>query len=347
MRLALVLTGVLGGIGAPLCAEGKAPLFEDAVTGAIVAAGSAGRWKTIPGVSVTLTCATTEVPSDANHYRSACDSTLRASWGKASAKVSDGVGGVDFEAVGGNSGRVELDLLKVDGEANLIIVRTIKREGDEQMRSTTCEQLYLIDGDKLREVHRYESAHAYDPGPDGPAEERASVKVELAADAGRTAGVPNLVATERDETGGGEAGVTILAWDGARYQPCPSCKPGARQSPAPPDPADLSMIDPATHQSIEPLLAKVLAGERLVPEALAPLSALSLSRLKNAPYARHGRRFKTPDLEAFFYGPRAGESASKVLPLKADPAFRDSVLDASDRKNVETVQAELRRRGGG
>lgn len=41
---------------------------------------------------------------------------------------------------------------------------------------------------------------------------------------------------------------------------------------------------PQGEASLEPLLAKVLRGEKLAADALRPLSQQSLVRLRNAPY---------------------------------------------------------------
>jgi len=81
--------------------------------------------------------------------------------------------------------------------------------------------------------------------------------------------------------------------------------------------------------------------------ALSPLTAFSddtLIKLRHAPYARHGRPFKLTSLQAFFYGKRDGDRRTTLLPLVPDPAFKESMLDATDTQNVHAVVTEQNRR---
>lgn len=87
--------------------------------------------------------------------------------------------------------------------------------------------------------------------------------------------------------------------------------------------------------ALEPVLKQIFAGERL--ESIPTFSLIALIKLRNAPYARHGRPFRSKDLHDFFYGARKG---SKVLPRKVDKTYEDSRLTAVDRANI----AFLRRR---
>jgi hypothetical protein len=93
--------------------------------------------------------------------------------------------------------------------------------------------------------------------------------------------------------------------------------------------AHFSLKDPRNGTSFEPVLDEILHGERITREELAFWSPMVLWRLRNAPYARHGRDFKMIDLHKFFY---AGS-----LNLAVDPKFKESMLDAADRANAALV----------
>jgi hypothetical protein len=108
----------------------------------------------------------------------------------------------------------------------------------------------------------------------------------------------------------------------------------------------LGVDDPeGTGDSLEPLLATVLAGKPITKRDIVRSSPVALWRLRNAPYARHGRPFKSVELEAFFYGERGGKTgmaASKLLPLKRDPAFKEAMLDKTDKANVAIIVAMIK-----
>lgn len=97
--------------------------------------------------------------------------------------------------------------------------------------------------------------------------------------------------------------------------------------------------------SIEGPLRKVLAGQKLTraevfaDHAELSLSLLSLWKLRNAAYARHGYRFKTPDLNTFFYGPREAVGEPKLLPLARKGDTRKVTLTAEDTANVQLIKA--------
>src|SRR5437764_14772 len=57
------------------------------------------------------------------------------------------------------------------------------------------------------------------------------------------------------------------------------------------------LVDPVTNESIEPLLDKALGGKKPVAADVEKLSSGSLWTPRSAPYARHGRAFKTVDLQ--------------------------------------------------
>lgn len=90
-------------------------------------------------------------------------------------------------------------------------------------------------------------------------------------------------------------------------------------------------------------------------DMLAELSPMSLFRLRNAPYARHGRPFRHEDLQSFFYDaipPYPAAHAEWTLeertecggfPLPLDPAFDDAKLTAVDHANIARLRAIERR----
>ena len=110
-----------------------------------------------------------------------------------------------------------------------------------------------------------------------------------------------------------------------------------------------SMIDPVTEKSIEPTLEKLLTGKRITASDLAGVASVTLWKFRNAPYARHGRPFKTYDLAVLFYSARAEKNDMRgeqtLLPVKQNPAFKESMLDKIDKQNVATVMAEIKQRG--
>lgn len=108
------------------------------------------------------------------------------------------------------------------------------------------------------------------------------------------------------------------------------------------------MLDPVTEKSIEPTLAKLLAGKKITAKELDGVSSVTLWKFRNAPYARHGRPFKSPDLATLFYAPRAAKDDVRgdqtLLPLAENPKFKESMLDKIDKANVATVMAAIKKR---
>jgi hypothetical protein len=108
------------------------------------------------------------------------------------------------------------------------------------------------------------------------------------------------------------------------------------------------LFDIGRMESIEPLLKKIFDGRRLEAEEIEHCSEETLFKLRNAVYARHGRPFKNPDLQTFFYGKRDVQGDSEetdLLPRKPNPAFKESDLDAADRANAALIaKAEPKRR---
>ncbi|CAN0454832.1 unnamed protein product, partial [Ectocarpus fasciculatus] len=89
------------------------------------------------------------------------------------------------------------------------------------------------------------------------------------------------------------------------------------------------------------LLEKILAGEPLAEADLRrQWSEMTLLKLANAVYARHGKDFDNPDLDAFFYGPR--EQLVAGLPLtKTAPATIS--LTEVDQRNLTRIEAARNR----
>ena len=95
------------------------------------------------------------------------------------------------------------------------------------------------------------------------------------------------------------------------------------EQPTDPGPPDIAVAE-----------QKVLAGERVSQTDIAGLPKPRLRILRNMVYARHGRIFDTAEMRNYFnrqpwYEPRND--------------YRDSMLTAADRANVETIQAEEKR----
>lgn len=108
--------------------------------------------------------------------------------------------------------------------------------------------------------------------------------------------------------------------------------------------ARFSLFDAGPMASIEPALKVVLAGK---PVTVGDeWSVLSLWKLRNAVFARHGRPFDDPDLRRFFYGPQAAPGPG--FPLKpAEGRWSDARLTAQDKKNAALLLAaekKLRKR---
>ena len=99
--------------------------------------------------------------------------------------------------------------------------------------------------------------------------------------------------------------------------------------------ARASLIDAGSGIDTAPLLATIVKGGALNKHQLLttgrghPLSPLSLWRLRNAVYARHGRPFQNPDLPSLFYG--------KGGCCKEQPDFSPDKLTNADRANVKLI----------
>jgi hypothetical protein len=309
-------------------------MSEDEVQGTLALLGSDGKVTARPNMTVKLVCRQTVSPSE-REQRSACVSELSVERaGRLLARRNQDLEGIDFEPVAGNSASLSLTLLPWVGEANLIVLSSEQFTGDEWHDLTITEQWLVWSGKTLQEVFRYPRVIEHDPGPETTERLRRS-ETKMSFSRRRTAGLPDLV-------GKGNTGATNATWQEKRYVSCPHCH--AYVLPDVPPGAPASLVDSATQKSIEPLLAKIFAGKVLVAADITPLAAESLSRLKNAPFARYGRPFKNADLQSFFYGPRGEQGAGSLLPLEQNPYFVDDTIEPADRANVELLAAEIKRR---
>jgi hypothetical protein len=311
-------------------------MSEAEVEGTLASLGSDGKVTAQPNMTVKLACRQTVSPSDGNHQQTACVSELsieRA--GRLVARRNQDLEGIDYEHAAGNSASLTLTLLPWVGEANLIVLSSEQFTGDEWHDLTITEQWLVWSGKTLQEVFRYPRVIEHDPGPESRERVRRS-ETRMTFSRHRTAGLPDLVGKGGTET-------TTATWQRKQYLPCPHCRVQVPPEGLPPG-TPASLVDSATQKSIEPLLAKVFAGRLLVPADITPLSAESLSRLKNAPFARYGRPFKSADLQLFFYGPRGEQRAGSLLPLEQNRYFVDDTIEPVDRANVELLAAEIKRR---
>jgi hypothetical protein len=96
---------------------------------------------------------------------------------------------------------------------------------------------------------------------------------------------------------------------------------------------------PASAESPASAEGKIVAGYALSPADVAGLSTSELRRLRNAVYARHGRTFKSPDLQTYFnsrpwYSPRGNFSDAELTSID-----RDGTRDAWIRRKIIRVPA--------
>ncbi len=94
--------------------------------------------------------------------------------------------------------------------------------------------------------------------------------------------------------------------------------------------------------NIIPQLGKVLSGKRLSPGDLSCVTPVTLWKLQNAVFARHGAPMHDPDLETFFYGRRTSEVKRPVytslLPRRQNPNFSSDALSAIDKYNIDLIE---------
>jgi hypothetical protein len=109
-----------------------------------------------------------------------------------------------------------------------------------------------------------------------------------------------------------------------------------------------SLTDPCHGIGISPYLKLVLEGrpiQGIQPSDSRPrldiYCPLAHRKLRNGVYARHGRIFKDPDLNALFYGASRPEGWTEAgLPLlKQNPKYTDDLLTEADKANIATLQA--------
>jgi hypothetical protein len=95
--------------------------------------------------------------------------------------------------------------------------------------------------------------------------------------------------------------------------------------------AELSDVERANIALItrrEAALHEELSTRELAPEELRGLPPEDARRLRNEIYARHGRRFRDPGLQRYF---------ASFAWYRPNDAFRESLLNATERKNVDLI----------
>lgn len=95
-----------------------------------------------------------------------------------------------------------------------------------------------------------------------------------------------------------------------------------------------------------PIIKKALSGEIITTSDLQIPSYLGVGILpdaqlriiRNAIFARHGRPFKSADLQDFFYGPDATERFKGMpIPPKGKSNYSDDNLTENDKANIQTI----------
>lgn len=117
-------------------------------------------------------------------------------------------------------------------------------------------------------------------------------------------------------------------------QATPNTTPQTTPKPLPTDPPVVAKTTPPVADAAY-AEQKVLAGERLGPSIIAGLPKPRLRLLRNTVYARHGRVFDSTDLRVYF---------NRQSWYQPSNNYKDSMLTASDRANIETILAEENRR---
>lgn len=285
-------------------------------------------------------------------------------------KLDTGVPSIRFEAKSDDIPSLDLQLLAA-GDARLILVYagyvTTRHPSDDEIVSTfkSTGGLYMIDGGQLRQIYRWTAQDVqqrqtrdvvdFEYGKKQHHTERFVIDAEEPV-----TGFPKLLV--RELVGSNNHATQVLSWDGKNYVVCTTCtwvdakdRPKPKLAPTPTAPTPAKATPPAepppdlrdpSGKSLEPLLAQMFAGQAIDARELVPLSEDSLLKLRNAPYARHGRPFKMKVLQTFFYDARTGAMQSKLLPRVPNPEFKESMLDETDLQNVRAVVNEQKRRGG-
>jgi hypothetical protein len=86
------------------------------------------------------------------------------------------------------------------------------------------------------------------------------------------------------------------------------------------------------------LLEKALAGQPLAESELSHWSPMTMWKLQHAVYARHGKDFDNPDLNAFFYGERAEPIAGLPLTKTAPETINLTDIDQQNLTRIRAVE---------
>lgn len=95
--------------------------------------------------------------------------------------------------------------------------------------------------------------------------------------------------------------------------------------------------------TLDCLLQRIFTDKKLAADSLTQLGAVHLVILRNAVYARHGRRFDSRDLVKLFYTDVAARQSGGLLPRQQKRGFRDDMLSANDQANLAAID-EARQR---
>lgn len=152
--------------------------------------------------------------------------------------------------------------------------------------------------------------------------------------------VPHLLDRPAPDRGGaesGEAAAPVEAGLGAGLLP-----PNAETEPSPPAPATggkpggpnllpLPTFDALTDVRAAPPTIATVRTRPLTAADLVDLSARELRLLRNEIYARHGRRFRDPALQAHF------DRQPWYVPRYAPDAFPEDLLTPLEKRNADLI----------
>jgi serine/threonine-protein kinase len=87
-------------------------------------------------------------------------------------------------------------------------------------------------------------------------------------------------------------------------------------------------VQTAPRPVVTAVLSKLLSGTLLADGDLVPLTPAEITVLREAPYARHGRQFKSASLNTFYYGP------TSIAKLRINPRYTRGALTPEDEGNL-------------
>jgi YARHG domain-containing protein len=102
--------------------------------------------------------------------------------------------------------------------------------------------------------------------------------------------------------------------------------------------------------SFKPLLETVLLGKpltrKMLDNGMGGWADTTLRKVRNAVFARHGRLFKSKDLQEFFYGPEWPDrwSGFPAKPKLQHSGYKDSLLTETDKANIKLLKEVEKRK---